>query len=42
MRFDLVIFDCDGVLIDSEMLAIGVEVALLDEAGTAGLSRRLR
>ena len=30
---DLVIFDCDGVLIDSEMLTIDVEVALLAEAG---------
>lgn len=29
----LVIFDCDGVLIDSEMLAINVEVALLAEEG---------
>jgi HAD superfamily hydrolase (TIGR01509 family) len=33
--WDLVIFDCDGVLIDSEMLTIGVEVALLAEAGIA-------
>jgi HAD superfamily hydrolase (TIGR01509 family) len=31
--WDLVIFDCDGVLIDSELLTIGVEVALLAEAG---------
>ena len=31
----LVIFDCDGVLIDSEPLAIRVEVALLAEAGIA-------
>ena len=33
--WDLVIFDCDGVLIDSELLTIGVEVALLAEAGIA-------
>jgi HAD superfamily hydrolase (TIGR01509 family) len=33
--WDLVIFDCDGVLIDSELLAVGVEVALLAEADIA-------
>jgi len=33
--WDLIIFDCDGVLIDSELLTIGVEVALLAEAGIA-------
>jgi HAD superfamily hydrolase (TIGR01509 family) len=33
--WDLVIFDCDGVLIDSEMLTIRVEVALLGELGIA-------
>jgi HAD superfamily hydrolase (TIGR01509 family) len=33
--WDLVIFDCDGVLIDSELLTIDVEVALLAEAGVA-------
>jgi HAD superfamily hydrolase (TIGR01509 family) len=33
--WDLVIFDCDGVLIDSERLTIEVEVALLAEAGVA-------
>jgi HAD superfamily hydrolase (TIGR01509 family) len=33
--WDLVIFDCDGVLIDSELLTIDVEVALLAEAGIA-------
>ncbi len=33
--WDLVIFDCDGVLIDSELLTIEVEVALLAEAGVA-------
>jgi HAD superfamily hydrolase (TIGR01509 family) len=32
---DLVIFDCDGVLIDSEMLTIRLEVAMLAEAGIA-------
>ena len=30
---DLVIFDCDGVLVDSERLAVRVEVQLLDEFG---------
>lgn len=35
MGWDLVIFDCDGVLIDSELLTIQVEVALLAEAGIA-------
>jgi HAD superfamily hydrolase (TIGR01509 family) len=35
MDWDLVIFDCDGVLIDSEMLTIRVEVALLAELGIA-------
>jgi HAD superfamily hydrolase (TIGR01509 family) len=35
MGFDLVIFDCDGVVIDSELLTIDVEVALLAEAGIA-------
>jgi len=33
--WDLVIFDCDGMLIDSELLTIGVEVALLTESGIA-------
>lgn len=28
-----VIFDCDGVLVDSEILAIEVEVELLGAAG---------
>ena len=28
-----VIFDCDGVLVDSEILAIEVEIALLAECG---------
>jgi HAD superfamily hydrolase (TIGR01509 family) len=35
MPWDLVIFDCDGVLIDSEPLAIRVEIALLAEHGIA-------
>ncbi|TPW31514.1 HAD family phosphatase [Martelella alba] len=37
--FDLIIFDCDGVLVDSEFLAAQVESKLLTEAGypiTAG------
>jgi HAD superfamily hydrolase (TIGR01509 family) len=33
MRFDLVIFDCDGVLIDSEHLAVRADVACLAEDG---------
>ena len=32
-EFDAVIFDCDGVLVDSEILAIEVELALLADAG---------
>lgn len=31
--FELVIFDCDGVLVDSEIIAAEVESALLREAG---------
>lgn len=31
--FDAVIFDCDGVLVDSEILALEVEIALLAECG---------
>ncbi|CAN5232909.1 HAD family hydrolase [soil metagenome] len=31
--FDAVIFDCDGVLVDSEILAIEVEIALLRDEG---------
>ncbi len=31
--FDLVIFDCDGVLVDSEVLAVEAFVAVLREAG---------
>jgi len=34
-RVDLVIFDCDGVLVDSERLAVRVESALLAELGWA-------
>ena len=33
MRWDLVIFDCDGVLVDSEVLALEVELAMLAEQG---------
>ena len=32
-RFDLVIFDCDGVLVDSERLAVRTEVEILSELG---------
>ncbi len=31
--FQLIIFDCDGVLVDSEIIAAEVEAALLTEAG---------
>ena len=30
---DLVIFDCDGVLVDSEVIAARVEAELLTQAG---------
>src|SRR5687767_6422177 len=33
MRFDLVIFDCDGVLIDSEMLSVQADLECLAEYG---------
>lgn len=33
MDADLVIFDCDGVLVDSERLTVGVEARLLTELG---------
>jgi beta-phosphoglucomutase-like phosphatase (HAD superfamily) len=33
MRFDLIIFDCDGVLIDSEILSNRAEVELLKSFG---------
>src|SRR5690606_9469629 len=32
-ELDLVIFDCDGVLVDSEIIAARVEAGLLAEAG---------
>jgi HAD superfamily hydrolase (TIGR01509 family) len=32
-RFDLVIFDCDGVLVDSERLSVRLDVELLAELG---------
>ncbi|MGO4836003.1 HAD hydrolase-like protein, partial [Rhizobiaceae sp. 2RAB30] len=32
-QIDLVIFDCDGVLVDSEIIAARVEADLLTEAG---------
>jgi HAD superfamily hydrolase (TIGR01509 family) len=32
-RFDLVIFDCDGVLVDSERLAIRIEAEILSGLG---------
>ncbi|WP_395663250.1 HAD family hydrolase [Aestuariivirga sp.] len=32
-HFDLVIFDCDGVLVDSEMLSAEVLMAMMAEAG---------
>jgi HAD superfamily hydrolase (TIGR01509 family) len=32
-RFDLVIFDCDGVLVDSEILSIRLDVELLAQLG---------
>lgn len=33
MQPDLLIFDCDGVLVDSEVIVIQIEAALLTEAG---------
>lgn len=33
MPFDLVIFDCDGVLVDSEVLITAIEARLLTELG---------
>ena len=32
-RFDLVIFDCDGVLVDSERLAVRTEAKILSDLG---------
>ena len=34
-RFDLVIFDCDGVLVDSERLSIRVDLVYLERLGWA-------
>lgn len=34
-RFELVIFDCDGVLVDSERISVRVEVGVLAELGWA-------
>ena len=31
--FDLVVFDCDGVLVDSEVLTVAVEARVLNELG---------
>ena len=33
MRPDLILFDCDGVLVDSEVLSIGSMVSVLNDAG---------
>lgn len=33
LQFDLVIFDCDGVLVDSEMLSAGVLMGMMAEVG---------
>ncbi len=33
MSFDLVIFDCDGVLIDSELLSVRADLECLAEYG---------
>ena len=35
MSFDLVIFDCDGVLVDTERLTVGVEAKVLTELTSA-------
>jgi HAD superfamily hydrolase (TIGR01509 family) len=35
MRFQHIIFDCDGVLIDSEAISMDIDVALLAESGVA-------
>ncbi len=42
-RYSLVIFDCDGVLVDSEMLSAGVLMAMMAEIGlpiTADIFRK--
>ena len=41
MPFDLVIFDCDGVLVDTERLTVDVEVRLLAELGWPMTSEEL-
>jgi HAD superfamily hydrolase (TIGR01509 family) len=33
LPFDLIIFDCDGVLVDSEMLSAGVLMGMMEEEG---------
>jgi len=33
MTFSAILFDCDGVLVDSESLALEIEIAVLGEAG---------
>ena len=33
MAFDLIIFDCDGVLVDSELLSVEADLACLSEEG---------
>jgi len=35
MKFDAILFDCDGVLVDSEPITMGVLREMLDEAGWA-------
>src|ERR1051326_7259266 len=35
MQFDLVIFNCDGVLIDSELLSVRTDIECLAEEGIA-------
>src|SRR6185369_17856994 len=37
-RFDAVLFDCDGVLVDSETITNGVLRDMLEERGWKGLS----
>jgi len=36
-RFDLVIFDCDGVLVDSERLVVRTEAEILSGLGWPGI-----
>ena len=35
MKFEAILFDCDGVLVDSEAITNGVLCAMLNEAGWA-------